>query len=109
MALRGARRAIRRGNAALGPGVSDVLRLSAQCQNARTEHTHAGRPRVAVVGGGFSGLAAAMALLEAGAAVEVFEARDRVGGRVWSELLVPGDRRTVVERGAEFVSKATPV
>jgi monoamine oxidase len=33
----------------------------------------------------------------------VLEARDRVGGRVWSQELVPGDPRTVVERGAEFV------
>jgi monoamine oxidase len=35
--------------------------------------------------------------------VVVLEARDRVGGRVWSQELVPGDPRTVVERGAEFV------
>jgi monoamine oxidase len=35
--------------------------------------------------------------------MRVLEARDRVGGRVWSQELVPGDPRTVVERGAEFV------
>lgn len=40
---------------------------------------------------------------EAGHDVVVLEARDRVGGRVWSEELVPGDPRTVIERGAEFV------
>jgi monoamine oxidase len=39
----------------------------------------------------------------AGHEVVVLEARDRVGGRVWSQELVPGDPRTVVERGAEFV------
>jgi hypothetical protein len=33
----------------------------------------------------------------------MLEARDRVGGRVWSQELVPGDPLTVVERGAEFV------
>jgi len=33
----------------------------------------------------------------------VLEARDRVGGRVWSQELVPGDPRSVVERGGEFV------
>ena len=33
----------------------------------------------------------------------MLEARDRVGGRVWSQELVPGDPRTVVERGGEFV------
>jgi monoamine oxidase len=52
-----------------------------------------------VVGAGFAGLAAADALHSAGVEVEVFEARDRVGGRVWS---VPFDG-AVVERGAEFI------
>ena len=33
----------------------------------------------------------------------MLEARDRVGGRVWSQELIPGDPRTVIERGAEFV------
>lgn len=59
--------------------------------------------RVAVVGAGFAGLMAATRLAEAGQDVVVLEARNRVGGRVWSAELVPGDPRTVVERGAEFV------
>jgi monoamine oxidase len=52
-----------------------------------------------VVGAGFAGLAAADELHRAGVEVEVFEARDRVGGRVWS---VPFAGATV-ERGAEFI------
>ena len=55
--------------------------------------------KVVVVGAGLAGLAAADRLREAGADVEVFEARDRVGGRVWS---VPFNGATV-ERGAEFI------
>lgn len=59
--------------------------------------------RVVVVGAGFAGLIAAYRIVRAGHQVVVLEARDRVGGRVWSQELVPGDPRTVVERGAEFV------
>ena len=56
--------------------------------------------RVAVVGAGFAGLAAADALAAAGVEVIVLEARDRVGGRVWSRELENG---AVVEMGAEFI------
>ena len=59
--------------------------------------------RVVVAGAGFAGLMAAYRVAEAGHEVVVLEARDRVGGRVWSQELIPGDPRTVVERGAEFV------
>ena len=59
--------------------------------------------RVVVAGAGFAGLLAAYRVARAGHEVLVLEARDRVGGRVWSQELVPGDPRTVVERGAEFV------
>ena len=60
--------------------------------------------RVAVVGAGFAGLAAAVDLMDAGVDVVVLEARDRVGGRVWSEPLDgPGGTGPVIERGAEFV------
>jgi monoamine oxidase len=56
--------------------------------------------RVAVVGAGLAGLAAAEALAAAGVEVVVLEARDRVGGRVWSREL---DNGVLVEMGAEFV------
>jgi monoamine oxidase len=55
--------------------------------------------RIAVVGAGFAGLAAADALTRAGHDVIVLEARDRVGGRVHSVPFAGG----LVERGAEFV------
>ena len=55
--------------------------------------------RVAVIGAGLAGLAAADALRRKGADVVVLEARDRVGGRVWSVPFAGG----VAERGAEFV------
>lgn len=56
--------------------------------------------RIVVVGAGFAGLAAADALMRGGAEVVVLEARDRVGGRVWSRELENG---SLVEMGAEFV------
>lgn len=56
--------------------------------------------RVAVVGAGLAGLAAAEALQQRGVQAVVLEARDRVGGRVWSQELANG---SVVEMGAEFV------
>lgn len=60
--------------------------------------------RVCVIGAGFAGLAAATDLAAAGVDVTVLEARDRVGGRVWSTPLDPGDPASpVIERGAEFV------
>ncbi len=55
--------------------------------------------RVVIIGAGLAGLAAAGELHRAGADVRVLEARDRVGGRVWS---MPFGER-VVERGAEFI------
>ena len=59
--------------------------------------------RVVVAGAGFAGLLAAWRLAQGGCDVVVLEARERVGGRVWSDHLIPGDPRTVIERGAEFV------
>lgn len=64
---------------------------------------HTDPVRVIVVGAGFAGLACADRLVSLGHDVTVLEARDRVGGRVWSQELIPGDSRTVIERGAEFV------
>ena len=59
--------------------------------------------RIAVVGAGFAGLAAASALSQAGIDTTVFEARERPGGRVWSSTIAAGGRDHVIERGAEFI------
>lgn len=56
--------------------------------------------RAAVVGAGLAGLTAADELQRAGADVVVLEARERVGGRVWSRRLPNG---AVIEMGAEFL------
>jgi monoamine oxidase len=56
--------------------------------------------RVVVVGAGLAGLAAARSLADAGVEVTVLEARERVGGRVWSTTLTNG---AVVELGGEWI------
>jgi monoamine oxidase len=55
---------------------------------------------VIVVGAGLAGLSAADELRGTGNEVVVLEARDRVGGRVWSRAIPNG---AVVEMGAEFI------
>lgn len=61
---------------------------------------------VVVIGGGVAGLAAARDLHDAGVGVVVLEARDRLGGRVYthraSSLALP------IELGAEFVHGRVP-
>lgn len=58
---------------------------------------------VVVIGGGYSGLACARALVAAGRQVLVLEARDRVGGRCLNQTLPAPYNRYVVEGGAEFI------
>ncbi len=53
-----------------------------------------------MIGAGFSGLAAALVLRDAGMDVTVVEARDRVGGRVHSVELDNGE---IAELGAEWI------
>ncbi len=56
--------------------------------------------QIVIIGAGFSGMAAAYELNSLGFAVTVLEARNRVGGRVWSRKLL---NDTIVEMGAEWV------
>jgi monoamine oxidase len=63
-------------------------------------------PTVMVIGAGFAGLSAALDLHDAGVKVTVAEARDRVGGRVWSTRLANG---AVAELGAEWIFSRSDV
>ena len=59
--------------------------------------------RIAIIGAGLSGLIAAYYLKKAGYDATVFEARERVGGRVFSQSGIVGDD-LVVELGGEFIN-----
>jgi monoamine oxidase len=56
---------------------------------------------VCVVGGGYAGLTAAWRLVHAGKSVVVLEARDRVGGRIWTQRLADG---SPVDRGGAWLA-----
>jgi monoamine oxidase len=60
--------------------------------------------RVAVAGAGLAGLAAAQRLQRAGAEVQVIEARDRVGGRVWT--IRDGLNGQHAEAGADLIESS---
>ncbi len=61
---------------------------------------------VVIIGAGAAGLAAARTLAESGRSVLVLEARDRVGGRIWTRR--EADVSTPVELGAEFIHGQVP-
>lgn len=57
---------------------------------------------VVVIGAGFSGLQAAYSAKRAGLSVAVVEARDRVGGKIWSVPLASG--RGCAELGGAWIN-----
>jgi monoamine oxidase len=57
--------------------------------------------QVIVIGAGVAGLAAAAVLAERGIRFSILEARDRIGGRLWTRH--PASLTVPVELGAEFV------
>ncbi|HEY2779333.1 MAG TPA: NAD(P)/FAD-dependent oxidoreductase [Steroidobacteraceae bacterium] len=69
---------------------------------------NAKRYDVVVIGAGVAGLIAARALAEAGRRVIILEARDRIGGRIWTRhVSLPGGA-IPVELGAEFIHGLPP-
>jgi monoamine oxidase len=62
---------------------------------------------VIVVGAGAAGLMAALELAQGGRSVLLLEARDRIGGRIWTRS--EPDLGTPIELGAEFIHGHAPI
>ena len=63
-------------------------------------------PTVMIIGAGVSGLAAACELARAGLSVRILEARERIGGRVFT--VKDPSSETPIELGAEFIHGRPP-
>ena len=74
--------------------------LPADCKSKLSDTT------VAIIGGGFAGLAAAWALCSERVMVTVFEAHDELGGRVRTDKVFTKDR--LIEAGAELIGANHP-
>lgn len=64
---------------------------------------------VLVIGAGVAGLNAGRLLAEAGRRVAILEARNRIGGRIWTQPISPDNSPAIcVELGAEFIHGLPP-
>ena len=79
------------------------LNLGSLATSANAQSTSTIEVDFCVVGAGYAGLTAALRLQQAGRSVAVLEARDRVGGRIWSAPLSDG---TAIDIGGHWVGPA---
>jgi monoamine oxidase len=87
----------------LGLGGAGLLMMGSGHHRKRSGATK----RVIIVGAGIAGIAAARVLKEAGHEVVIIEARDRIGGRIWTDYSLG----TPIDMGASWIhhSKTNPL
>jgi len=76
--------------------------VAAAALGSRIPSFAAQAPRIAIVGGGISGLNAALTLMDAGYAATVYEASSRIGGRMHSDT-TSWESGQVIERCGEMI------
>ena len=81
---------------------------SVSVQGSVQVNTHKTKQRVLVVGAGIAGMAAAQELVRQGHEVVVLEARERIGGRIWTSTRWPNAR---LDLGATWIHgvKGNPI
>lgn len=87
--------------AARSSAISFVLRVTVGDYALRFVASMKEPPQVLIVGAGVAGLAAARELTRSGKRVSILEARNRIGGRVWTAGITADG--AAVELGAEFI------
>jgi len=92
------RRQVLQGAGVLGAALAVAQPLTAL---ARPRRPGAHEPRVVVVGAGLAGVCCAYKLQQHGIGADLYESRDRVGGRCWSARTFADGQ--VAEHGGEFV------
>lgn len=97
--LRDARRALRRRDFLKGAALAGAA-LATGLGSGRARAGVATNARIAIVGGGLAGLVCADRLAQLGVAATIFEANSRVGGRVHTSRIFPGQ---TAELGGELI------
>ncbi|MDV3135784.1 MULTISPECIES: flavin monoamine oxidase family protein [Mycobacterium] len=83
----------------LGCGALAASQLLPGCSSS-SDAPEASKERIVVIGAGMAGLAAARRLADAGMDVTVLEARDRLGGRTWTDTTTLG---VPIDLGAAWI------